>query len=133
MSTVAPRAPVVIEVDAKVWRNPTGLDVADGKELLVSASGCWHDKQYPADAGGYTPPWLLALSSPLLRCRNAGWFELVGEIRGKRSVSFPIGLRPRVRVPAAGRLFLYANDVPGFYCNNRGALTVTITRSDPRA
>lgn len=60
---------------------------------------------------------------------DAPWFALIGMVRdGNRSQVFVIGAASQVVVPKGGRLACFANDVPGFYWNNRGVLRLTIRR-----
>ena len=109
--------------------NDSGIDVAEGAVLRFAASGEWWDKQFRAGPEGYAAPWYLRIVSFLLRCRRARWFEFTGEIDKGKGQTFPIGTRDKVTMPATGRLYLYANDVKGFYGNNRGELTVAIERA----
>ena len=117
-----------VEVIARRWWNDTGIDVAAGETLGFAASGAWIDLNYSSDAGGYDPPRWMHLFEGIRRHPRGRWFELTGCIGRRRFGGFSIGNRAQVRMPAAGRLYLYANDVPGFYRNNRDALRVTVTR-----
>lgn len=118
-----------MRVDAAEPWNDTGLDVEAGDGLVVAATGEWWDRQFRATAAGYEAPWYLRVWGWLRRCPRGKWFELSGAVGRSNRHAFPIGARGEVTVPASGRLFLFANDVPGFYGNNRGALDVEIGRS----
>ncbi len=64
----------------------------------------------------------------LSRLVQAPWFQLRGEIRTTGHVQFPLGDGAEFEAAEDGELFLYVNDVPGFYDNNHGSATVTISR-----
>ena len=53
------------------------------------------------------------------------WFALCGAIPASGAGPFLIGAGARLRLPA-GRLLCFANDVPGFYWNNFGAVSLTV-------
>jgi hypothetical protein len=53
------------------------------------------------------------------------WFALCGAIPASGAGPFLIGAGARLRLPA-GRLLCFANDVPGFYWNNFGAVILTV-------
>lgn len=109
--------------------NDTGIDVAAGEEIDFVASGIWSDAGFRCGPNGYVPPPWLRIASPLLRCRRGGWFELCGAVGRGAGEAFPIGSRRTVAMPTAGRLRLFANDVPGFYrLNNTGELAVIVER-----
>jgi hypothetical protein len=118
-----------VDVIAKEPWNDTKLDVAAGETMRVTANGTWFDAKYSSGPDGYSAPWWLRIWDSLRRCPEAGWFELTGEIDRGKGQTFPIGTRDTVTMPAHGRLYLYANDVSGFYWNNSGKLDVTIERA----
>jgi hypothetical protein len=122
-----------MDVDARLYWKDTELDVRAGDVLIVAASGQWTDLTYTCGPGGYPAPAYMRLFDGLRRCPQARWFELVGCVGKDLKNSFPIGERRTVTAPASGRLYLYANDVPGFYWNNRGSLSVSVTKAAPSA
>jgi hypothetical protein len=70
--------------------------------------------------------WMMR-SSALKRLPSEEYFQLCGVVGSPVALNqFPI--RPDVpfTAPASGRLFLFLNDVPGFYANNDGRLEVQI-------
>jgi hypothetical protein len=77
--------------------------------------------------------WLQSPFRPLLRVRAEGdrraeFFTLIGTVGRTLDHAFIIGAGPRIfRAPTDGNLFCFANDVPGAYWNNRGAITIHVT------
>jgi hypothetical protein len=126
----APVAPTTVEVEASRYWTDSGFAVRKGEVLHFVTEGGWWDAHYESGPGGYDAPWWMSMWEGLRRCPEARWFELAGEIGKGNGVRFPIGNRGAVTMPADGHLFLYANDVPGFYFNNRGAIWVTIWRAN---
>jgi hypothetical protein len=60
---------------------------------------------------------------------NENWFSLIGNIGQSVEQEFLIEKKlEKYKVPLAGELFCYANDVPIMYFNNHGSLNLTITR-----
>lgn len=104
----------------------TGLDVATGQVLHVRAEGTWTDLWFVSGPEGYPTPGYMRGYETRLRCQGARFFELIGCVDRDESTNFPIGARSTVAASATGRLYLFANDVPGFYWNNWGALKVEI-------
>lgn len=64
-----------------------------------------------------------------LRVPNCNFFLLCGVIEGETKHYFKIGkdLADFV-VPVSGKLQLFANDVPGYYGNNKGQISLDIER-----
>ena len=127
-------AGAVTTVEAKsgvIW-NDTGVDVRAGETLAVNVSGTWSDLTTEANADGYASPWNMKPFEGLRRLPKARWFALVGcvghDLRHCQVMSD--GAQTLV-MPATGRLYLFANDVKGFYWNNTGALTVAIGHRAP--
>jgi hypothetical protein len=123
---------VTVPVAARNSINDVGLQVAAGQRYQFHAAGTWVDMWSTSDAGGYpTPRWNLAqrLAERFRRVPDAPWFALIGMVQdGTRSQAFIIGAASKTTMPMSGRLACFANDVPGFYWNNRGALRLTIHR-----
>lgn len=114
------------DVEASRYWNDTGVDVRVGEVLRIEASGRWADAQYACGPEGYRPPIWLRFPALLRRCLAAPLFCLAGAV-GRRSPDvFPVGASNAVVMPASGRLYLFANDVPGFYFNNSGRLSVLV-------
>jgi len=130
---------VRVSVFAREPWNWTGLFVSRGQTYAFSAPATqsWRDWFINCTAAGYTRAWLWPFAW-LKRLPRAKWFCLSGAVGdgGNPSVSgvparetmFPIGLQEKWLSTSDGYLYLFANDVDGFYFNNRGGLEVTVER-----
>ena len=116
-----------MEVQAREKWNDTGIDAAAGDRFSVIASGSWKDGSIaPCGPEGYTR-WYLAAFGWLRRAPAGRWFELIAQIRpGGRPKR--IGRSAEFTADADGRLYLYANDVPFRYANNRGSVDATVRK-----
>ena len=118
---------VVLVRACKYWTD-TGLDVDASAVYEFRCEGRWLDWCVTTDAKGYDAVWFgQRMLNRSLRLKTAPWFALCGEVRGDGRGPFFIGSTTRLQIPA-GRLMCFANDVRGFYWNNRGELTLTIRR-----
>jgi hypothetical protein len=115
-----PMSPVLIH-SRRRW-NDSGMDLLAGHVYAYEAQGCWTDWWIQTSAEGYERGWL----RPLERFRRfpaAAWFQLIASLDRQPQCSWPLGCSGRFTSPASGRLWLYANDAPIAYWNNRGALS----------
>jgi len=109
--------------------NDTGVDLEQGALYQLTAEGEWFDALIKSDADGYDSNiWLQQRFESALRLPTARWFCLVGAIGRELDAAFQIGCSRVVAAPSSGRLFCFANDVPGFYFNNFGSLQLAIRR-----
>jgi hypothetical protein len=107
----------------------TGIRLAVGERYRLTASGTWKDRNTPSGpAGNPNPSVIQKLFAFRLRHKGARYFALIGCIDRDLSHSFVIGDRVEFAVSHSGELFCFANDVPGFYGNNKGAVSVTVER-----
>ncbi len=114
-----------VEVKARCRWNDTRLDVVEGQTIKFETSGRWKDWTIECDADGYERSYL----KPFARWRRAPgapWFALIGAIGRNLSHTFVIGQRNSLAMPATGRLFVFANDVPWAYFNNSGLIDLSI-------
>ena len=112
--------------------NDSGIDVVSGQafNFAVPSGEEWIDWQKACGADGYgstcfVRPWELFRRVP-----QAKWFQLIGTI-GK-SIKSPVVIGSKLLnflPPFPGRLYLFANDLPWMYWNNRGVIAVRITRT----
>ena len=122
----------MVTVEARKPWNDTRIDVKTGETLIFTVfPGQWHDAGISSTAGGYNPPLGLRPWGWLLCNQKGRWFELTGAVGRTITTAFAIGDGGRIRMPATGRLYLFANDVPLFYWNNHGALSVEIKQVSP--
>ena len=110
-------------VIAKELWNRLSDPIEKGKTYRVTASGTWMDSYILTDANGYDR-WYLAPFKLLRRMPNAKWFELVGAVN--RRNPFVIGNERTFIAAESGFLWFYANDIPGFYFNNKGCVQVIV-------
>lgn len=117
--------------------NDLGIDVRSGDRYDFSAGGEWVDKMIPCGPDGYRSaqaPGLsravLSLAEPFRRVRQANWFALIGAVDREEETCFLIGSAcTGWSPPRDGKLVAFANDHPWTYGNNRGQVTLTITRT----
>ncbi len=127
-----------LDVDPRPLFVPSGILVSPGERYGFVAAGKWKDGWRPPCGPKGWPGWLLQARNRLPGHR---FFLLCGTVGEDLAQAFPIGERREWSVPEAvgersdRQLFLFANDWPSFYHNNRvvppeqgGPLTVTITR-----
>ena len=122
---------LTVQVAACNYWTDTWLDVVDGAEYEFHAEGRWTDIIKKSDPDGYDTPWWSLLQWLLAgrrRMPNQKWFALCGAVRDSDAAPFLIGSNARPKLPS-GRLLCFANDVPGFYWNNSGSVTLTVERT----
>lgn len=111
--------PLRFELPATAEWLDTGVDLATGQSLEITASGLWSTAGAPAlGPGGAARSRQRGLTVP-----SAPLGALVARVGG---ATFAVGERFAGPSPAAGRLYLAINDAPGAFGDNQGALAVTI-------
>ena len=125
-----------VEVRARPRWTDTAVDVRPGQVYRFKADGCWTDLIYPSGPeGNRNPNWIMRRSMKRLRVPKARYMTLIAAI--DKDQSDPIILGGGTldwTAERAGRLYCFANDVPGFYWNNWGAVTLEVLRlPDPAA
>jgi hypothetical protein len=114
-------------IDARQWWNDTGVDVVAGVVYDVRVTGTWNDAGHPSGPEGWEGNALINWFSWARRARPFPWGALIGSVDRKTPY---LHLMPgTMRAPATGRLYGFFNDARGFYWNNGGALTLTVTRT----
>lgn len=118
-----------VEIHSNRYWNPTGVMLQVGECYWLTARGTWTDRTFVyTPAGGPSPKWYLRIVERFRRMPREPWFHLCGAIHRDRRTCFAIGARGRYEVKASGELTCFANDVPGFYGNNQGTISLTIER-----
>lgn len=121
--------PASAEIRAACPWNDTGIDLAAGTAYRLVAVGTWHDKSIDAGPDGIADPvWGQRLAARWLRAPGERYFTLIGALDRDPATLFRIGAGTPYTPPRAGRLTCFANDVPGFYGNNSGAVLLTVVR-----
>lgn len=116
----------------------TDVWVQPGDALAFRATGTWVDAVVPCSADGHEAPLLYQLGQLPRIPDDERYFRLMGRVvtsgRGPEGddipATFPIGTKSERRFAERGCLFVFANDKRHFYWNNRGAVTLTVTRRD---
>lgn len=109
---------------AKYW-NDINLNVVKGEVYIFIANGEWTDWFIKCSADGYERFWLKPFISKR-RYKSEKLFTLIGSIN--KTILFPIDLNKEYHVQESGSLYFFANDLPGFYWNNKGFITLIIKR-----
>lgn len=117
-----------ITIEANQPWNDTFVDVVQNGVYRITAAGEWCDLFIRTDANGYDSVLSQRLFESRRRIASAKWFALIGSLGRDDSTAFVIGDDIVWTAPATGRLFAFANDVPGFYFNNFGRISVKIDR-----
>ena len=118
---------VTSEIRAGSFWNKTGVQLVAGQRHLMTASGHWVDFfiRHEPD-GDPSDSWYLRLFESKRRLAGENWFVLVGALDSDPATAFRIGSQCEYIAPAAGELTCFANDVPGFYWNNWGHVTLIV-------
>jgi hypothetical protein len=115
----------VVLIFAKPYWTDTLLDVSAGQTVRFTATGTWTDWTITCGPEGYERP-MMNLARPLRRRPSAPWFALCGALDQRGDETFLIGAEAEIIFEKSGRLFVFANDVPGFYFNNKGAIDLSL-------
>ncbi len=109
--------------------NPSDIGLESGGRYRFSVADVrdWRDQDIKTDPDGFSR-WWLAPFAPWRRVREENWFKLIGSEGCDPDDHFAIGHGTEFCTQAAGRLYAFANDIPGFYRNNHGRLTLTVER-----
>ncbi|WP_300464853.1 hypothetical protein [Desulfobacula sp.] len=116
--------------------NPGAVKVKEGESYTfeIEAVHNWVDGDVESDpetgwhGSFYRTIWFL--SGFLKRSSKTGWYVLTGTIGmmdGKTFAVITPGNEP-VNMPDNGELYFYANDMKGRYFNNKGKISLKITR-----
>ncbi len=119
-------------VKAEIAKNDVGLHLQASDEYSVSVSGeqVWYDaSQEHIAPHGSSGSFLMNLFAFLKKDCDAAWFALMAEIKGaNKSYTHDLSRSSIFMAEEDGQLVLYANDARGFYWNNHGEITVTVSR-----
>lgn len=114
-----------LQVHARAKWTDTQVVVEAGARLRFEARGIWRDWTIDADPDGFEKPYLAPLSG-FRRLPREPWFALCGALDRDEETAFRIGTLCDWTAPAEGRLFVFANDVPWAYFNNKGEIDLSI-------
>jgi hypothetical protein len=117
-----------IDVTSQEHWVDTGIRLEAGRTYELTASGEWKDASIPTGPDGYESANLLQRETEgLRRMPAAQWFALVGALDRRKETEFLIGSRVRYTATESGELTCFANDLIGFYRNNHGSVTLSVT------
>ena len=114
----------------KPW-NDSGIDVVSGQgyNVRVPQGERWIGSRRACNADGYSSTGLMRPLQSIRRIPEAKWLELIVAIGPSTKSAIRIGQGlSNLLVLFPGRLYLFANDVPWMYWNNKGMLAVRVTR-----
>lgn len=116
----------------RLWSH-TGIVLERGVQYHLCAHGTWYDATIKCDPNGYEVQqalpkykWPLFWATQPLKLLNTKgrWFQLLGKIGDS---VFEIGTDKVLTAPDTGELLCAPNDARGFFGNNKGELTLTVT------
>ena len=119
-----------IRVVARERWNPLGVSAGPGESFEFACAGRWVDWTIECGPEGYPGTWAQRWAQAFRRKRDAPWFCVIGALDRNHHWLFAIG-SGGVWTNTTGRLaplYAFANDVPGFYWNNRGEVQLDIKR-----
>jgi hypothetical protein len=115
-------------IEAKPHNNRTGIWLESGALYRFEATGTWYDAGRATGPEGYPDGnFFQSLACWLRRSPRSNWFALLGRTNLEEK-PFVIRSNQTYRAIHGGELVCFANDVPGFYWNNSGAVTLKVTR-----
>ena len=125
------------DVFAKLKYNWSGVRLLKGNKYIfnVTQDDTWKDANIVCGPGGWESddlPWykegVVQFAERYRRLPSANWFALVGALGDEDDELFLIGDGNEPYTAARdAELYLFANDLPSKYDNNKGWLTVTVT------
>jgi|GEM_PF-2287192 len=122
---------IVIDVNPAERYQITNIDVSPGEQYRFEAAGTWLDASQRCGPDGWHN-WWTGYARRFSRLPNHDLFFLGGNIGHDEKTNFPIGFASTKSIDVAGPLFLFANDLWYFYCNNHRVpeqpMLVTIRR-----
>jgi len=129
---------ITVKVVAERKYNWSGIQVEEGNKYLFEADGIWFDASIDCDASGWETEILGWVKEALVRkfednrrCPDARWFELIGAYGDNDNDLFRLGEAVNgveLSAKKTAPLWLFANDLSYKYGNNRGEISVKITR-----
>ena len=116
-----------IRVKAREFYSTEKINVVAGEEYRFSCDPeeCWVDSIIPASPDGAFN--LLALIAGM-RVKHTKCFCLCGAYNDQEDGVFAIGANNQLPMTKTGTLSFFANDTKGYYNNNKGVITVHVTR-----
>jgi len=121
----------MIRICSRPYWNHTGVVLESGATYELKAAGTWTDASRDCGPDGYLRGnFFQELFRGLRRSPSNQWFALMGALDDSRDTIFLIGSQATYVPPRRGELVCFANDVPGFYWNNAGSVTLSVSRRE---
>ncbi|NOQ63018.1 MAG: hypothetical protein GQ582_00720 [Methyloprofundus sp.] len=127
-----------INVDSDKKYNWSGIQLEKDKQYRFEATGIWFDASIECDVTGWKTEILGWVKEELVkrfednrRCPEANWFELIGAYQDNDHSLFRLGGAADgidITATETAPLWLFANDLSYKYGNNRGEISLKITR-----
>ncbi len=132
----------VVSIEALPKWNDTKVEVRPDESYRLTAKGTWKDASIEAGPEGYTRDriknpltrFFFRITEGLRRVPPANWFALILTVG--RDLSVPVVVvQPAQQQPTvlqatrSGVLYGFANDLPCFYGNNKGFVSLKIERT----
>jgi hypothetical protein len=116
-----------LTIDARTYWVETHFLLREGAWYAMTATGSWLDWHIESGPAGYDSKNVFQrLTERLRRAPSAPWFAVVGAVDRRADTQFVIGAGCAYLAVSDGTLTCFANDLPGFYWNNRGAITLVV-------
>jgi hypothetical protein len=115
----------------RLW-NDSGVNVVSGQafNFAVPAAEKWTHWRTRCDADGCESTYYVRRLEVFRRVPRGRWLQLIGTIgKSIRSPALIGSQFSNFFPPYAGRLYLFANDIPWMYWNNQGMIAVRISRT----
>lgn len=97
--------------------------------ISVKSADDWMDGSLPASPDGLKQPRKHdAILAGFKRVKDEPWFKLMGSIGPDEDELIPIAHSREFWASKNGRLYLFVNDAPGWYWNNRGTAVIRVER-----
>ena len=129
---------ITVKVVAERKYNWSGIQIEEGAKYRFEADGVWFDASIECDAAGWETEILGWAKEALIRrfednrrCPDAHWFELIGAYGDNDNDLFRLGEAVNgveLSAEKTAPQWLFANDLSYKYGNNRGEISVKITR-----
>ena len=124
-------ARTAIRVSARRRWNPLGVLARPGETFLFACQGRWWDLHLGSGPEGQPGNCIQRRVEHLKRMRDAPWFCVIGSLGTDGEALFAIGAGGKWTntTRRTAPLYAFANDVPGFYWNNWGAIRMEVRRT----
>lgn len=126
--TLAVGESITVPIEAANPSKTTRIHFEAGGVYALDATGKWYDAGRETEPAGYKDGnFFQNLVWWLRRSPQANWLALLGAVEPGQA-PFLIGTHAVYHARIPSELICFANDVPGFYWNNSGVVSLTVRR-----